>query len=71
MACFSAFSSIVRAEAFELETMSGTSLRKDAYSISDLIAPTARSRPCITAMFGSDRRSALVCSVNPIDMALI
>ena len=51
--------------------MSGTSLRSEEYSISDLIAPTARSRPCMTAMFGSDLRKALVNSVKPIDIALM
>jgi len=51
--------------------MSGTSLRRPAYSISDLMAPTARSSPCMTAIFGSDFRSALVNSVKPIDIALI
>ena len=42
-----------------------------AYSISDLIAPTARSMPCSTAICGSDLRNALVKSVKPIDIALI
>ena len=51
--------------------MSGTSLRSEAYSISDLMAPTARSRPCITAMCGSDLRKPLVNSVKPIDIALM
>ena len=51
--------------------MSGTSLRREEYSISDLIAPTARSSPCMTAMFGSDLRKALATSVNPIDIALM
>ena len=71
LALLSAFSSTARAEAFELDTMSGTSLRREEYSMSDLIAPTARSRPCMTAMFGSDLRKALVNSVNPIDIALM
>ena len=40
-------------------------------AISDLIAPTARSRPCMTAMFGNVLRRPLVNSVKPIDIALI
>ena len=71
LALFSALSSSARAEALELETISGTSLRREVYSISDLMAPTARSMPCRTAMFGSDLRRPLVNSVNPMDIALI
>ncbi len=71
LAFFNTFSSVARAEELELDVISGTILRSDAYSINDLIAPTARSRPCTTAICGSDLRKLLVNSVKPIDIALI